>query len=123
MGKLELHMKNETTCRNLQEEFWISYPYLKIEFQKYQRTFEGRTIRTEKLLPGEKMLSFCRKPQLNSINVGSDRTVLQVIKEFEDVLYLKLLLLRRSGNSWIETTLTTDWTLEQQNREGRSLSQ
>jgi len=122
MEKLELHMKNETTCRAIQEEFWISYPYLKIEFQKYQQTFEGRTIRTEKLLPEEKMLSFCRRPLLNTINIDSGRTVLQVIKEFEDSLYLKLLLLRRSGNSWIETTLTTDWTLEQQNREGKSLS-
>ena len=122
MEKLELHMKNETTCRTMQEEFWISYPYLKIEFQKYQQTFEGRTIRTEKLLPEEKMLSFYRRPLLNTINIDSDRTVLQVIKEFENLLYLKLLLLRRSGNSWIETTLTTDWTLEQQNREGKSLS-
>ena len=117
-----LHMKNETTCRNLQEEFWLSYPYLKIEFQKYQLTFEGDTIRTEKLLPEEKMITFSRKPQPTTVNVASDRTVLHVIKDFENLLYLKFLLLRRSGNSWIETTLTTDWTLEQQNREGRLLS-
>jgi len=122
MRNLELHMKNETTCRNMQEEFSVSYPFLKIEFQKYQQTIEGRMIRTEKLLPEEKMSYFYRKTQLNAIDVGSDRTVLQVIREFEKLLNLKLLLLRRSGKSWIETTLTTDWTLEQQNREGYLLS-
>jgi len=122
MEKFELHMKNETTCRSLQEDFWISYPYLKIEFQKYQQTFGGLMIRTEKLLPEVKMMAFYRKPLIKTINIDSDRTVLQVIREFESALYLKLLILRRSGNSWIETSLTTDWTLEQQNREGRSLS-
>ncbi len=122
MENFVLHMKNETTCRNLQEEFWLTYPYLKIEFQKYQLTFEGDIIRTEKLLPEEKMIRYSRKSQPTTINIGADRTVLQVIRDFENQLYLKFLIQRRSGNSWIETTLTTDWTLEQQNREGRLLS-
>ncbi|HEX4851927.1 MAG TPA: hypothetical protein VFV08_14025, partial [Puia sp.] len=30
-------------------------------------------------------------------------------------------VLRRSGNSWIETSLTDDWTLEKQNKEGEML--
>jgi hypothetical protein len=29
---------------------------------------------------------------------------------------------RKSGNHWIETSLTNSWTLEQQNREGFELS-
>jgi hypothetical protein len=32
-------------------------------------------------------------------------------------------VLRKSGNSWLETTKTEDWTLKRQNDEGKELSQ
>jgi hypothetical protein len=67
-----------------------------------------RIIRADKLLPEEKLLSFYRKTELNTVDAGSDRTVVQVIKQFEDLLCLKVLLLRRSGNVWIETTQKKD---------------
>jgi len=107
----------------MQDEFLISYPYLKLEFQKYKQGPEGNAIQVEKLLPDEKLLSFYRRPEQHTVDVGFDRTVSQVIKQFGEVLDLKVLLLRQSGNVWIETTLTRNWTLEQQNREGKLLSQ
>ena len=58
----------------------------------------------------------------NTVSIRYNKTVNQLIREMEQLLDMKVGVLRRSGNVWIETTLTTDWTLEQQNSEGRFLS-
>jgi len=44
-----------------------------------------------------------------------------VEKDFES-LGLFAEVFRKSGNVWIETSLTNDWTLQQQNLEGEEIS-
>lgn len=60
---------------------------------------------------------FGKIPFTNSTTVG----------EFEDMFFSKfglcIQVFRKSGNVWLETNSTDDWTLEQQNEEGRSLAQ
>jgi len=49
-------------------------------------------------------------------------TVKELEKIFEDRLGLSVLVYRKSGNLWLEPTMTDNWTLAQQNENGRQIS-
>jgi len=49
--------------------------------------------------------------------------VARLEEEFLEKTGLRVRVYRRFCNVWIETTLTNDWTLEQQNSEGKLLSE
>ena len=41
---------------------------------------------------------------------------------FKDQFNLAVQVFRKSGNLWLETTMTDNWTLQQQNNHGREIS-
>ena len=49
-------------------------------------------------------------------------TVIDLEKKFREVFGLGIQVFRKSGKAWLETTLTDNWTLEEQNRQGEALS-
>jgi hypothetical protein len=49
-------------------------------------------------------------------------TVIELEKTFEEMLGLSVLVYRKSGKLWLETTMTDNWTLAQQNENGRQIS-
>jgi hypothetical protein len=94
--------------QHIQGEFNERYPFLRIDFIRL-------LIGEEKPLPS-------RQRAEGAIDIEGYRTVDQVIKDFKEIFGLSMKVLRRSGKLWIETSLTADWTLEQQNREGENIS-
>ncbi len=54
--------------------------------------------------------------------VSEDQTVLEVEQFFKLHFNLNAQVFRKSGNNWLETTLTDSWTLKKQNQEGMELS-
>lgn len=54
----------------------------------------------------------------------TDQTTVQALeKQMEESFGLHVQVFRRSGNIWLETTVTDEWTLEFQNEQGRELSE
>ena len=43
-------------------------------------------------------------------------------KIFKDQFGLAVQVFRKSGNLWLETTMTDNWTLQQQNNHGKEIS-
>jgi|ERR1043166_4274265 hypothetical protein len=102
---------------DVQCDFNNAYPYLKIEFYK-------------NIEPG-----FSRKHlnPMNTVQTAGLRhegyleiTDVMTVGQLENVLGEKFGLTvqvsRKSGSIWLETTLTDDWTLRQQNEHGREIS-
>ena len=54
--------------------------------------------------------------------VTQNETVSTLENELWKNFGLSAQVFRKSGNLWIETSLTDSWTLEQQNREGFEMS-
>jgi hypothetical protein len=106
---MKLYIDDTRSFQSVQYEFSERYPFLKIDF--IRPSF------------GDRSPLFNRNRVRDSIGIGGNRTVTQVVKDFEEIFGLCMVILRRSGNVWIETSLTVDWTLEQQNREGQHISQ
>jgi len=98
--------------KQIQAAFNTRYPYLKIEMIKW---YGGRA----EAMRENEVIS--RVPE-TTISMGNHQTVARLEQEFLEKAGLKVKVYRRFCNVWIETTLTNDWTLEQQNNEGKLLS-
>lgn len=104
----ELYIDDTRSFQHIQYEFNERYPFLKIDFLRPS--------------VGDMASLFRRKRVQGSINIENQRTVGQITKDFEAIFGLSMMISRRSGNVWIGTSLTTDWTLERQNGEGEDIS-
>lgn len=95
--------------KDIQKEFSELYPFLKIEITDKKQPV--------KLVPGDSFPGECQH-----VNISGNRTVAQLEDDFRNHLNLPIQVFRRAGSLWIETSLTHDWTLDQQNKEGELFS-
>lgn len=56
------------------------------------------------------------------LTITGDMTIAELERLFRGAYGLSVKVFRKSGTAWLETSLTSDWTLAEQNDEGRSLS-
>lgn len=103
--------------RAIEKEFNGIYSYLKIEFPKNgnepgdngNEPSEGEALRAHHLLQ-------------DNAGVVDGMTVRELETALQTLIALPVQVFRKSGNSWIETKMTRDWTLKQQNDRGRELA-
>lgn len=117
-GKMAIGIKinGSKKISELQKEFNGIFPYLKLEFFQGKRggrpaAFTGLTLKDN---PGKK--------NYGAIILKEDMKVSELEHLFQELFGLSVQVFRKSGRSWIETTVTDDWTLKQQNEEGKELS-
>jgi len=119
---MEIKIIEDDIIRNIEQEFRKQYAYLKLQFYKNPHG-EGEPSpvkeRLNAALPIEEVTMF---HTAGKINTSPGRTVAQVEHDFYHFLGLCVQILRQSGDLWIETTGTDQWTLQQQNDKGREHS-
>jgi hypothetical protein len=119
---MHLQVKEGISLWNLQKQFTDVFPFLKLEFFKSSNGAKKGPSREEILKPGEAISELENAKAAVDISIDKDMTVASLEAEFRRKAGLGVQVFRKSGNVWIATSLTSDWTLEQQNREGESLS-
>lgn len=119
----KLVVKAETSVRMIQEQFNGIFPYLKLEF--YSKTHApGKPSNIKFIQQPEKLLASISKEPLNgNILLVPEMTVSDLEQQFAEEYGLGVQVFRRSGSVWLETTITDNWTLQKQNREGEFLSE
>jgi hypothetical protein len=118
--KKEITIKKDWSIKNVQDQFRAQFPFLKIEFLK---TFPNTKAihKTKYAMPDD---LFKRIPGFindGRINIYSKQSILSLENNFKEHFGVSAQIFRRSGDVWIETTLTEDWTLEQQNKIGEEI--
>jgi hypothetical protein len=108
--------------RSIQNEFTSQFPFLKIEFfSHFHKTNQGSAKKD--LISSNFTLKQARKSHLEgSLEITPSMTVSELERKFQLLFGLSVQVFRKSGSSWLETTVTDSWTLEQQNEQGRELS-
>jgi hypothetical protein len=106
---MEMCIDKGKPIKEIQKEFNELYPFLKIEL--VEKGNPTRIVLDNKM-PGNG----------NHINVDAKKTVAELEGDFLNYFNLPIQVFRRAGNLWIETSLTHDWSLEQQNKEGELFS-
>lgn len=106
----------------IQEDFNKRFPYLKLEFFSKPHTVGGGSAKHLMKVPS-KTLGECRTiHNSGTLTIIPQMIVADLEQNFSDVYGLSIQVFRKSGKVWLETTITDKWTLEEQNRQGESLS-
>ncbi|MCC6752453.1 MAG: hypothetical protein IT266_00550 [Saprospiraceae bacterium] len=114
---MHLKIDDEQTIEQVQKKFSSRYPFLKIEFFSKPHDLHSGS-RREDMMPAEMHFSECRsKHSGGSLEIRPSTTVAELEKSFKEAFGLYAQVFRKSGDLWIETTVTDDWTLEKQNSE------
>ncbi len=120
---MKIVVKDNKTLGEIQKEFNKEFPYLKIEFFETPHN-NGSGSPKSRMYSNNRTVKSCRKTHdEGEISISKTETVSTLEQEFWDRFNLSVKVFRKSGNLWIETTLTNRWTLEQQNLEGREISE
>jgi hypothetical protein len=119
---MNLRVAPNRLISDLQKEFNNAFPFLKIEFFQIRNpqlpAFAFRQIlpHNKRIVDGQTAITG------GDIEISSDMKVKDLEKIFKNQFSLAVQVLRRSGNLWLETTMTDEWTLGQQNEHGREIS-
>jgi len=121
-SEMTINITPDKIIREIQQEFSREFPFLKIEFFKKGYRYKQSSQR-EKVIPRELKVG---SPRIFDSKAGfrvtPSMTVKELEKRCEDELGLSVQVYRKSGNLWLETTMTENWTLKQQNDSGREIS-
>ncbi len=107
----------------IKEQFHRAYPYLKIEFFSEPHLPGKGNLKTKMITSSKNIGELQRVKKQGSLMIDSKKSVGELENHFENEFGLHVQVFRKSGNIWLETTSTDDWTLEQQNEEGKNLAQ
>jgi hypothetical protein len=116
-----IQLQANKTLKEIQSEFSSMFPYLKIEFLQ-KSAFGGKGIKKEYLNNLHVTLNELTKKQVDEQLTLDENTIVNDLeKAFRDRFDLNVQVFRKSGNIWLETTATNNWTLGYQNRQGQEL--
>ena len=120
---MQLMINGERLIRDVQLEFSRVYPYLKIEFFRKNGLQKEKALRENQLKHDQKIRSAQVRDIKNGDLVIDDvMSVADLEKAFMNKFGLITQVFRKSGNIWLETTITDSWSLKQQNDMGREIT-
>ena len=118
---MKLFIEKESLAGDVKKIFTTCYPFLKIEFYKKQPAHTP-VIQKKEVMPFNlPLIQLTNSSDRKVIDIGRNITVEQLEDQFASLGLLSEVF-RKSGNVWIETSLTNNWTLQQQNMEGEEIS-
>lgn len=106
----------------IKQEFNKQFPYLKLEFFRHRHKMHGGSTKQDILESDATPAQLHRKAASQFIEVTGEMKVATLEEQFYTVFGISAQVFRKSGRSWLETTITDDWTLNRQNDEGCELS-
>lgn len=109
-------VSDKCTIYTIKEKFNALFPYLRIEL--YLSLTSSSSFFNQ-----NRMLETLRQNgNTDTIIISPQMTVSDLENRFKDIYGLSAQVHRKSGKIWLETTVTDSWTLEEQNKQGESLS-
>lgn len=119
---MELFITDSKTISQIQKEFSDEFPYLKLEFVELPVRIEKIHAKFKIHSADKKLLAIRKMRNEGTITLTGSVTVKELETIFWESYGLAVQIFRKSGNVWIETSLTDLWTLDRQNREGMEMS-
>jgi hypothetical protein len=115
------HETRQQLIQKVQEEFSRTYPFLKIEFGKTGREPEKPPDNTHPDTD-EQIRDGARALLENDIRLSDHLKVSELETSLGHLFGTAARVYRKSGNFWMETRMSRDWTLKQQNDHGRDIA-
>jgi hypothetical protein len=111
---MEIHFNPETTIEEVQHQFTLSFPHLKLGF--FKDLNQDQILTADELIKNEKVRfsELTEKSASGSFHFDSAKTILEFEKSVLDEFGLQLQVFRKSGSTWLVTTNTDSKTFAEQ---------
>jgi hypothetical protein len=119
--KLTIHPGDAIS--DFQKKFSMLYPFLKIEFFKKPHAVGAGSPKKEMHDSHLTFQQLTGNEEVFSLALDDDCRIMDLEKQIEIKTGLFVQVFRKSGAVWLITSATDNWTLSQQNEEGKSLAQ
>src|SRR5687767_2614591 len=106
---MTIQIHPDRIIQEIQTEFSEEFPYLKIEFFRKGVRYKPTRKRDQSLSKDLKLGNINMLDFKDDLRITASMTVKELEKIFEDRLGLSVLVYRKSGNLWLEPTMTDNW--------------
>lgn len=121
---MKQEIKDDQTIEEVQEIFHHLFPFLKVVF--FERHLNGllKNKLNQPIIDSNKLLGGFRLDKIDNgeLIITSDIKVKEFEQYIDSTYCLHAQVFRRSGNVWLETTVTGNWTLGEQNMQGQLIT-
>ena len=119
---MQLNITPDRLISDIQKEFNEIFPFLKLEFFN-NKSFARNNFSASQIIPRNRKLGEIQKGiKEDIIELEELMKVNDLENLFKDKFKLAVQVFRKSGNLWLETTMTDSWSLLQQNNHGKEIS-
>lgn len=119
---MKIEINDNRKISAIQEDFAVEFPYLKLEFFSRPHKPGGVSPKRQLKSTDHTLGEFRSVHTTGEIEIIPQMTVSALEQQFWKLYGLGVQVFRKSGKIWLETTVTDNWTLEEQNRQGEELS-
>lgn len=119
---MKLEINSEKLIREIQHDFNDAFPFLKIEFFVNGNGGKHSSSAKKRIASATKINETGKNTLFGTVDLSDTMTVSELEKKLKEHFGLSIQVFRKSGNIWLETTMTDNWTLKQQNEHGKEIS-
>lgn len=116
---MQIYISEDATIASIQNDFREAYPYLKLEFYQQPHEVAQPSPAWEKISSATPIEDIRMMHTFGWIDISPKRTAMELEHDFRHTMGLNMQVMRKSGELWLETTKTDNWTLGQLNDEGK----
>lgn len=120
---MRLEINGERLIAEVQSDFSKAYPFLKVEFFRNSSVRKDRYAASQLISQNKKIREAWRpKKEEGFLDFSDSTTVLELETDFMDQFGLSAQIYRKSGNVWLQSIITDNLSLKQQNDHGREIT-
>lgn len=118
----EINITDNKTIEEIREEFQGHFPFLKLEFYSAEHQ-SGQGSGNDALLDPSMSIGEARtKHNAGEVSIHGNQKVSTLETTFHDTYGLNVQVFRKSGDLWLQTTTTDEWTLSEQNETAKEFA-
>ncbi len=119
---MEIKINDQLTIDQIQDLFHAHFGYLKLEFYASEHE-PGEGTSSQTMLNKASTIGQVRtRHNEGEISIHGNQKVSTLEQAFHDHYGLNVQVFRKSGEVWLQTTTTDDWTLSEQNKKGEEMA-
>lgn len=107
-----------TKLSEIQEAFNKKFPHLRIEFYTKPHDPGEGTLDRDRMDPEGTVGDVVKTVSVDQLQFDGKMAISALETQLHEELGLHAQVFRRSGNLWLQTTVTDNWTLDDANRKG-----
>lgn len=119
---MKILIDDSTGLEAVKEKFSEKYPFLKIEFFKAAHDDGDATPKSYMITENLNIGDIRSNSYNGEIEIKGDLKVGDLEQELKSRFGVHAQVFRKSGKVWLETTVTDQWTLNEQNETGKEMS-